>query len=298
MTRGVAPPRNCIACGATPRRIRRVGAGSWLRQCPRCLLGWWDWPPFDAASLYDQSYFQGSGVSKGYDDYAGQEAGLERAARGRARRIERRLAAADGGSRRLVDVGCGTGVFLAAARRAGWDVQGVEVSQYAAQVARDRGLVVDERGVEHMQLAESYYDCVTLWDVLEHLPNPASVLRTAGQALRRGGVLALSTGDVTSLCARLSGRRWHLFNLPEHLFFFSPAALRRLLERAGLRVVDVVREVNWVPVAYMSERLRKSSGLIGRVTARGIDAVASRGGRRGTVPATLLDVIGVYAVRG
>lgn len=302
MARGAAP-QTCIACGARPRTGGRLRADVRLKQCPRCGLGWWDWPPFDPATFYDRSYFQGASQSKGYDDYAALEIGVAQTARSRLRRLARildrgRRSVGEGlQSQRLLELGCGTGVFLAAARQAGWQVEGLEVSAYAAQRASERGLAVTTLPVENAQPTPDAYDCVALWDVIEHVRDPAAVLCAAGRALRPGGVLALSTGDVTSLCAMLTGPRWHLFNLPEHLFFFSPAALRRLLAQAGCHIVHVTREVNWVPVAYVLERLRKSAGLLGQLARYGLrsrllEHIAPR-----IIPATLLDVLGVYARR-
>jgi hypothetical protein len=108
--------------------------------------------------------------------------------------------------------------------------------------------------------------------------------------VRPGGVVALSTGDITSLCARLSGPRWHLFNLPEHLFFFSPPALWRLLRRAGCQVRRITREVQWVPLAYVLERLRKP-------LRNSPPAKRRRRAPSWVVPATLFDILGVYAIR-
>src|SRR4029450_5031425 len=87
-------------------------------------------------------------------------------------------------------------------------------------------------------------------------------------------------------CARLSGSHWHLFNLPEHLFFFSPRSLELLLNQAGCAVQSVAREVNWVPVSYLVERLAKPLG--GRPPQTPLPA-------KWVIPATLLDVIGLYA---
>jgi len=291
------PPGACPACGADPRPGVRLEGAVQLRQCPRCLLAWWDWSAFDPAQFYDVDYFQSAFQPKGYDDYAGLEEGLARTARARLRRLAR-WGGGWSARRRLLEIGCGTGVFLDAARRAGWQTEGIEVSLYAAEAARRRGHVVSCQAAELVDLPAAAYDCVAMWDVLEHVRDPAGVLRRAAAALRPGGVLALSTGDVTSLCARLSGRRWHLYNLPEHLFFFSPTALRLLLSRAGCRVVRIAREVNWVPVGYLLERLRKS--LLRPAPSRP-RRVERRSGARfrpfQVVPATLGDVLGVYALR-
>ena len=282
-----AAPRRCIVCEAPPRRAFRLPNGAWLWRCPRCRLGWWDWPPFEPAARYNRDYFQCEDVTRGYDDYTALETGLRRTARARLKRI-RRLTAA-GADRRLLDIGCGTGVFLDAARRDGWNVRGIEVSEYAAAQARRRGLPVFCAPIDEVPLEPRTFDCVTLWDVIEHVPDPLDSLRRAALALRPGGVLALSTGDITSPCARFGGPRWHLFNLPEHLFFFSPQCLRTMLGIVGCRLRLVNREVNWVPVAYLLERIWKSTGR----PAPGRPAWVGNL----VVPATLFDVLGMYAVR-
>ncbi|MCG3128393.1 MAG: Ubiquinone biosynthesis O-methyltransferase [Phycisphaerae bacterium] len=255
-------------------------------------MGWWDFPALDPAAFYDRDYFQSSDAAKGYDDYASLEAGLRITARARLRRIERlagRAAGANGhGAATLLDVGCSTGTFLDEARRRGWDVRGLEVSDYAAGVARARGMAVQCGTIDDAAPADASLDCVTLWDVIEHLRVPANAIAAAARGLRAGGVLALSTGDLSSWCARLSGPRWHLFNLPEHLYFFTAKSLRLLLERAGLSVRAVRREITWFPMGYLTERLSKTL-LGGRRKPR------RRGGW--VVPITLFDIISVYAVK-
>jgi len=299
----VAPPHICPACAGHPCRRLKLGDRVPLKQCPRCLLAWWDWPALNPVEFYDRDYFDSASQRKGYNNYAALEAGLRQTAAQRLRRIARLLAGSAGhprdavGRPRLLDIGCGTGIFLEVAGRAGWQAEGVEVSEYAARQARQRGLHVICQAIGDVALERATYDCVTLWDVIEHLPDPLEVLRKAAGALRAGGVLALSTGDVTSLCARLSGAAWHLFTLPEHLYFFSPTAIRRLFGRAGCKVVRVVREVNWVPVEYILERLGKSCGRPGRLVDRLLKVLRVDRVREWVVPATLLDVIGVYGLR-
>jgi predicted TPR repeat methyltransferase len=78
-----------------------------------------------------------------------------------------------------------------------------------------------------------------MWDVIEHLPNPRATLEAAASWLRPGGVLALSTGDVNSLAARIHGRHWGLLTPPWHQFYFSRGTMRRLLEDVGFQVVRI-----------------------------------------------------------
>lgn len=264
----------------------RLATGDRLRRCPRCLLQWWDWPSIDPSAFYDRDYFQSASVERGYDDYAALEPSLRRTARGRVAAVRRMRPRAG----RLLDVGCGTGTFLEAARAAGWQARGVEVSPYAAEQALRRGLDVECGAIESTVTRPGEYDVITLWDVIEHLSQPARTLSTLSAALRPGGLLALSTGDVTSLCARLSGPWWHLYTLPEHLFFYSPESLRRLMRRAGLAPFRVTHDVTWFTIGYLWERLGKT------VFRRRVPALPAAAARM-SVPATLLDVVTVYGLK-
>lgn len=289
------PPSRCPICARSPRKALQLARRVPLLQCPSCLLAWWPWCDFEPASFYDRAYFQSADVSRGYDDYRAMETGLRRTALGRLRRIDCILRAGTRdpvpSRRALADLGCGTGVFLDVARERGWSTSGLEVSDYAAAVARDRGHAVSNVAITRAELESDRFDCVTMWDVIEHLADPAEALSAACAGLRSGGAFALSTGDVTSLCARLCGEHWHLFNLPEHLFFFSPEALRRLLVRSGARVLRIVREPYWAAADYLLERLCKS----GRMRA---PDWLRRPLRKIHLPANLFDVVGVYAIRG
>ena len=293
MTR-LTPPKACIACGTQPRRSLRLTNEHALLRCPKCGLGWWEWADFEPAELYGQGYFQSAECCQGYNDYAALEPGLRRTARDRLERIDSVGPGWDQSNvtrpaRRLLDIGCGTGVFLDEAVQFGWEVEGLEVSEYAANVARRRNLRVQSGAIETANFAAASYDCITLWDVIEHLRDPAGVLASAAAALRPGGVLALSTGDLNATVARLSGRRWHLFTLPEHLFFFTTASLRALLARVGLTVARVTREVYWAPLGYLVERLAKMFGRPAPPSCQALNGII--------LPATLFDVIGIYAVR-
>lgn len=291
------PPTHCPACGNTPADWFRLRGGEMLLRCPGCDLAWWNWKQFSAAEFYNRDYFQSDTAAKGYSDYHSLERGTRQTARARLDRLEKlrarfasRLLERGDARPRLLEIGCGTGCFLGEAVARGWDADGIEVSEYAAGEAQARGHAVLRGTLDEIDLPAAEYDCVVLWDVIEHLPDPRGALAAAAAALRSGGVLALSTGDVTSRCARWTGARWHLFNLPEHLFFFSPRSIELLLGQQRCHVVARVREVNWSPVAYLVERIAKSIGLPASL-ARPLRALP------GVVPATLFDVMGVYAIK-
>ena len=76
--------------------------------------------------------------------------------------------------------------------------------------------------------------------------------------LKEGGILALSTGNVESLVAKISREKWHFYNLPEHLWLFSPQTITRLLEENGFRVIELRNEWNYYSIDYIVERILKS----------------------------------------
>jgi SAM-dependent methyltransferase len=263
-----------------------VGAVAILA-CRRCGLRWW--VPGDAhrpERLYDADYFRSAVAGPGYDNYAGLEASLRRGFRRRLARLPRPRAGA-----RLLDVGAAYGFAVAEARRAGWNAVGLEVSAAAARA----GVVAAGRLVRGSALrapfAAASFDAVTLWDVLEHLSEPHAAIAEVARLLRPGGWLALSTGDAGSLVARVSGARWHLYNLPEHLFFYSRASLRQLLEAHGLRVASMRAEGGVYTLGYLAERLRKS------VLRRSASAPPRFPGAALAIPVNLFDIVTVRAVR-
>jgi len=148
---------------------------------------------------------------------------------------------------RLLDVGCGTGIYLDAFRRLGWDVCGVEISAEAAERARTHlGLNIITGELEDARLPDEHFDIITLIHVVEHLPDPVRTLTEVCRILKKGGLALLALPNVRSLTRYLFGSYWFPLDVPRHLQSFSPRTLRRLVARVkGLRPV----KVNHLPVA-------------------------------------------------
>ncbi len=144
------------------------------------------------------------------------------------------------GQGRLLDVGCSVGFFLSVARKGGWGITGIEPSHWAAEIARtEYGIEsVSEGFLEQKKFADASFDVVTLWDVLEHLANPALALAIIARLLKSDGVLYLNLPNIDSLSARMLGPRWVLF-LREHFWYFSPRTIRLFLEERGFLVLAV-----------------------------------------------------------
>jgi SAM-dependent methyltransferase len=182
----------------------------------------------------------------------------ESEATGRDRTARRHLAIVERHAHRgrLLDVGCAGGLFLHHALRAGWSVTGIEPSEALSTEARER---LGSKGEIHCGTLEGAillpgFDAVTLWDVLEHVPDPRAFLYACRALLRPGGHLFLNVPDLDSLEARLLGRRWPLF-LPEHLNYFNRGSLRLCGERAGLTLVRFGRRRASFSVKYVAKRV-------------------------------------------
>ena len=142
---------------------------------------------------------------------------------------------------RLLEVGAGYGLFLAAARNAGWTTSGVELSRTGAKHAQDTlGLDVFCGQLEDAPL-EPGFDVVCAWDTVEHVPDPLSFWRSVRSLVADDGVVLFSTPYVSSLPARLLGTRWWTLKPTEHIWHFTPRTHALLLARAGLALTRVVR---------------------------------------------------------
>jgi SAM-dependent methyltransferase len=134
----------------------------------------------------------------------------------------------------LLEVGSAFGLFLDQARRRGWTVRGTERSAHAANWARtELGLDNDASADALHRVPAESQDLVVMWDVIEHLKEPLEIAKAIHRVLRPGGHLALATGDIGSLGARLYGRRWFLIGPPYHLFYFDHQSIAELLKRTG-----------------------------------------------------------------
>ena len=140
---------------------------------------------------------------------------------------------------RVLDVGCAAGIFLHEAQETGWEVAGLDMSEWFVQYARDTyGLSLQRHPLLAAPFAPGGFDAVALMDVLEHLSQPKENLRRARELLRPGGLLYLTTPDYDSVVARLFRERWWCIR-KAHIFYFSRRTLRRMLAEAGFEVLQV-----------------------------------------------------------
>ncbi|HUF37328.1 MAG TPA: class I SAM-dependent methyltransferase [Anaerolineales bacterium] len=159
------------------------------------------------------------------------------------------------GRGRILDVGCSTGAFLLGMRAyPGWELRGVEISDHAAAIAREQGLDVFTGTLEEASFQDGEFDAVTLWDVLEHLHDPAATLREILRILKPGGVLVLRVPNHDSWDARIFGAYWAGLDAPRHMFVFDLRSLRNMLCQAGFEDIKMRSNIGGYPTFVLSVR--------------------------------------------
>lgn len=227
----------CTMCGGSDHAHLFTKRGYRLVRCRGCDLAFICNPP-DAqgiAALYTiaADYHHGL-LDPGSPDFAR----MRQVARQHLAMLNRFAAVADG--RRLLDIGCSSGLFLDEARRAGFAACGAELSPESSAFARDHfGLPVHSGDWRDAGYADESFDVVTLFDVIEHLADPLAELRAVARLLKPGGLLLQSTPDIDGLFPRLSllvANRigyWPHPEPPWHLFQFSARTLGAMTRQAG-----------------------------------------------------------------
>ena len=242
----------CALCAdGTTRTLFQVD-GTSIVKCDGCGLVRQETRPLAPAAIYDGDYYATDNPKGGYANYFLDSDVNRRTFRDRIRAIEQRY----GRRGRLLDVGCALGDFLLEAKASGWDVEGVEISAFAAQQARARGLRVTAGRLEDLDLPAASFDVITLYDSVEHLTDPVATLSAVRRLLVPGGIVHLVTPNVGGLQARLLGRLWYHYKPGEHLFYFAPRTLRAALEAADLRWEGWRRSASYLTFTYCFNRLR------------------------------------------
>lgn len=255
----------CNLCGSDRRESFCPENGLGLVKCQECGLVYVS-PrpdPNELYALYGETYFHNDeSGTVGYMNYVKDEPNIRKTFAGRLKRLARFIQPG-----KMLDVGCAAGFFLDEAAKAGWQVQGMDVSSFAVEYTKNRfGYDARLGSLTDQDYPAGAYDLVTMWDVIEHVPDPKMYIEQAAKLLRPGGVIALATPDVDSLPARLTGPRWVGYKLSEeHVYYFSTQTLSRMLEEAGFEVVDARHVGKYVTLRLFLDRLGMYAPFLSRL---------------------------------
>lgn len=240
----------CPLCGGREARPRRGRGGLRLFACGGCGSLYLDEAthPYEPERLYDDGYFAPWEMRPGSPTWE-----LRRAT------AAARVAAlqALGASGRLLDVGCAGGYLVAEAVERGFDAQGIEISQHAVDVAAEVAPGRVRQGtLGTADLAPGGFGAVTAFDLVEHDPEPVTLLGRIHELLGPGGFLAATVPDLSSFTGRVMGGAWpHLKE--EHRFYPTRRAFRRLLERCGFSLVHEEAATKQLSLTYLTPLLER-----------------------------------------
>lgn len=139
----------------------------------------------------------------------------------------------------LLDVGSGAGDFLDYTEKRGWNAHGVEPDEEACLEQKKLGLKVYDGELTNVEFDSSFFDVVTFWAVLEHVPDPVETLQKANRVLRDGGAVVIQVPDFNSIERLVFGSKWYGLDTPRHLYHYTPGTLRQMLEKTGFEVESV-----------------------------------------------------------
>lgn len=260
--------RCCDVCKSEKNTKKFTLEGFTVVTCSQCGFEFVN-PMLDAEELekiYDANYYSSPFEDRffGYANYLEDEECTKKTFVPRLRRIEGFVKKGS-----ILDVGCATGVFLDLARARGWKTKGTDVSEYAIKHAREKkGLDVQVGTLESVSLENGFFQAVTAFDVIEHVPEPDVFIRQINDLLVSGGVIALTTPDAGSFLAKRLGSRWEEYRrIREHVSFFSRKTLQMLLERNGFKVVWVETAGRHFKLGELCKRLSNYSVLLSKVAS-------------------------------
>lgn len=278
----------CALCGLRDARRRYMQAHFPVVQCRGCGLMYADehFRPEDLEAFYSGDYYQRA--------YVCHPAEIDRKIAGdyveAFRMVDRRLP--DGG--RLLDFGSARGTFLSALRDAGlgerWRLEGVDINPDEVAMGRDRGLDLHCGTLESQDCAPGSFDAVAAFSVLEHLQDPVATVSEIARVTRQGGRLLIIVPSgrcliigLALLANRLLRDRARSFTdnvfHEEHIYYFTPETLSRLLQKVGFEVEEVFYTPSYLEthppgplIALGSGALRFASWALRRQTMLGVVA--------------------------
>ena len=169
---------------------------------------------------------------------------------------------------RILDIGCGTGYFAATMKKEGWDVTGIEPNVKARDFAI-RKFAIDLINPQQIsELPSGSFDCITMWHVLEHFHDPCGYAAEIMRLLKPGGICLSALPNCSSFDAKHYGKIWAGYDVPRHLWHFTPETFRVFAEKTGFHITETKSlPLDVIYISILSEKNRgtKFNFLIGMI---------------------------------
>jgi SAM-dependent methyltransferase len=159
----------------------------------------------------------------------------------------------------LLDIGSGTGYFGSAMKNAGWQVKGVEINEKALEYSKSK-FGLETEAPEHLKkMISNSFDCITLWHVLEHFHDPFKYTADIIRLLKPGGLCLIALPNCISFDAAHYREFWAAYDVPRHLWHFSPSTFGNFLEKTGFEIEKIKNlPADVFYISILSERYKGS----------------------------------------
>lgn len=237
--------------------------------CDRCTTRFTqDVPAQDAIGPYYQSdtYISHSDTKKGLINTLYHKV-RKRTLAGKRKLVGRQT----GKTGTILDIGSGTGAFLNEMQQHGWKATGLEPDAAAREKASALYGITAQEPAQLFELKAGSFDAITMWHVLEHVHELHSYIRQIEQLLKADGKLFIAVPNYTAYDAKVYGEYWAAYDVPRHLYHFSPAAIGHLLKPYGLQLTTI--RPMWFDsfyVSMLSEQYKNGKGNIIRACWNGL----------------------------
>lgn len=210
----------------------------------------------------DEAYYNSNISGQGYDEYLELSGNWIKTFTLRLKQVSPYKS-----SGKALDIGCGPGYFLTAAQNLGFDVYGLDPSDYIVSMAQKTwGERVQLGLIETAEYPAETFDLVVAFDTFEHIYEPKGFLSAIHKVLKPNGVLAITTPDPASMLAKISGKNWVSFKLPEHVFYWSPETIRKILEDT-FEVLEICPAGQYATLGFLFRRLFRLTNEPGKVVS-------------------------------
>ncbi|MDO8496097.1 MAG: class I SAM-dependent methyltransferase [bacterium] len=227
----------CLCCGRENVNFYKKLNGYINYRCSNCGLIF-VWPKQGVGStdaIYAEDYFRGASRGFGFADYEVDK----KVTRKTFDFFLGELAKIMPEKGSILDIGCATGYFMELAENEGWHASGIDISEYAVKKGREKQLNTFRGTLSDNLFKPGTFNAISLFDVLEHLPEPLEAISKAKHLLKNRGIVIVNTPDSSSLVSKVFGRRWHLINPPEHLYLFNKNNLSRFFNENGFKILKI-----------------------------------------------------------
>ena len=249
----------CPICTSSKTSEYWAMHGYRLVKCLECSMVWDPYHAENVLAQYDKNYFQNENPKGGYSNYY---EGMRVNRRTFSERLSR-IANKTNEKTKLLDVCSALGDCLLEAKKMGWkETMGLEVSKFANDFARKRGLNVKNTTLQKSGIKPDSFNVITYQDVIEHVEDPVEELKLVNKKLKSKGYVYLVTPDIGGFWHRLLKGMWYHYKPGEHIMYFSQQSLRLALEKSGFKNVETRKTYHVLSLEYVFDRLKYYSPLI------------------------------------